>query len=371
MRYPALADVLPSVAAALGTPVPGRPAVLDLPRADRAVVVLVDGLGERLLADRGGHAPFLRRLRNLPAAGVLRAGFPSTTATSIASFGTGLHPGAHGLVGLEVLDPDRDALFSELAWDDEVNPRRWQPHPTVFEAVRAAGVEVVRVGPAHVAGSGLSEAALRGGRVVSADTLDRRVDATVAAVRGNQRALVYLYWEEVDKVGHVCGCRSWQWGEAVGSLDFGLSRLLDRLPAGTLLVVTADHGMVDVPFEDRVDLAREPDLRAGVRHVGGEPRALHLYCRPGAAPDVLATWRERFAGTLDVRSRGEVLEAGWFGPVEDRVVPRIGDVVTTATGSIAVVDSRTARPAVLALVGLHGARTDAEQLVPLLVAVAG
>ncbi len=375
-----LADVLPSVLAALGVPVRaagngGRPG-LELPPAASAVVVLVDGLGERLLERRGGHAPFLRHLRTDAAAvsAELECGFPSTTATSMGMFGTGELPGTHGLVGLDVLDPARDVLFSELAWDPAVDPHRWQPVPTVFEQAARAGVEVVRIGPAYFDGSGLTEAALRGGRFVAADTLQARVDATVEAVHGRRRlagkdasCLVYLYWGEVDKSGHVYGCDSWEWGEELAQVDAAVRQLVARLGPQTLVTVTADHGMVDVPHSSRLDVAHEPDLAAGVRHVGGEPRALHLYCEPGAAGDVRAAWRERLGTRMTVVERDEAVRAGWFGPVGPRVLPRIGDVIATAVDTFAVVDSRTARPELLRLIGMHGARTADEQRIPLLV----
>jgi hypothetical protein len=149
-------------------------------------------------------------------------------------------------------------------------------------------------------------------------------------------------------------------------VDRWIGRLVERVGPDTLVVVTADHGMVDVALTDRVDVAEDPGLAAGVRHVGGEPRAVHLYCAPGAAGDVLAAWRERLAGRMLLLPRDEAVRADWFGPVQPRVLPRIGDIVGSAVGPFAVVDSRTARPELLRLIGLHGARSAAEQLVPLL-----
>ncbi len=358
------------MAVALGAAV-REPTPVVLPPARSVVVVLVDGLGETLLARRSGHAPFLRSLRwddsGQVHQGVLTSGFPSTTATSMAMFGTGRLPGAHGLVGLDVLDPARDVLFSELAWDPLVDPHTWQPGRTVFEEVADAGLDVVRIGPSFFDGSGLTEAAMRGGRFVAAAALQARVDAAVEVVRRpGTRALVYLYWGEVDKVGHVHGCESWQWGEELASADLLLGRLVERVGPDTLVVVTADHGMVDVPFADRLDVAHEPGLAAGVRHVGGEPRGLHLYCQPGAAADVVAAWSERCGPRMQMLLRDDAVRAGWFGPVAPWVLPRIGDVVGSATDAFAVVDSRTARAQTLRLVGLHGARTPQEQLVPLL-----
>jgi hypothetical protein len=361
-----LGDVLPSVAAALGLPVRG-PARLPLPVARSAVVVLVDGLGEELLAARGGHAPFLRSVRaGLGDALAVDCGFPSTTATSMGTFGTARRAGSHGLVGMNVLAPELDLVFSELAWDPRIDPIAWQPGSTVFEDVRAAGLPVVMIAPHYFDGSGLTRAALRGASFVPAQTLEQRVDAALAALAAHPRVLVYLYRGEVDKVGHVHGCQSFEWGEELERVDGELARLVRSCRRDVLVTVTADHGMIDVPHADRVDLADEPELLAGVRHVGGEARALHLYCDPGAAHAVAAAWRERLSPDLEVVTRAAAIERGWFGSVEPHVLPRIGDLLAVAVGRIAIVDSRTARPELLRLVGQHGARTREESLVPVL-----
>lgn len=359
----ALADVVPSVAAALG--VRGEQARLDIPPCRRAVVVLVDGLGDVLLRRRSGHAPFLRTL--LPTGRRLVCGFPSTTATSMGSFGTGLPPGAHGLVGYTVLVPGTDRLLNELSWEDGPDPRSWQPHRTVFERAQHDGVAVTRVGPAYFDGSGLTHAALRGGRFSAAGGLAQRVDATLAALRSDTRALVYLYWGEVDKVGHVHGCDSWQWTAELEAVDAQMRRLVASVPDDTAVVLTADHGMVDIPHMQRIDLAHDAELAAGVRHVGGEARGLQLHVEPGAVDDVLATWRGRLRDQAWVVRREEAEAASLFGPVDAGVRDRIGDVIVVMRDDIAVVDSRTQRPELLALIGQHGALTDAEVAVPFLV----
>lgn len=364
-----LAEVLPAVAAALDVPLEGTvQPTWTLPRADRVVVVLVDGLGDTLLARRAGYAPYLTSLR---AAGRgLAAGYPSTTATSMGTFGTGVLAGQHGLLGYQVLDPDRDRLLNELSWEDGPDPRVWQPRRTVFEQVLAQGVDVVQIGPRFFAGSGLTEAALRGARFVAASSLDARVDAAAAAVRASPRSLVYVYWGEVDKVGHVQGCGSYEWCDELAAVDLAVRSLAARLPSDALLVVTADHGMVDVPDGARLDLAAdsalELELARGVRLTGGEPRAPMLYCEPGQGAAVLSRWRTELPD-FDVLSGTEAVAAGWFGPVADRSLPRIGDVVVSARGLRTVHDSRVQRPELFALVGMHGARTDDEVAIPLLV----
>ncbi len=364
-----LAGVLPRVAASLGVPLTGTQTGPMLPSAQRAVVVLVDGLGWEQLRARAGHAPFLRRALAGTAhlAESLTAGFPSTTATSMGGFGTGRSPGEHGLVGYQVRVPGGNRVFNELSWQGGPDPLEWQPDPTVFEQLGAAGVHVTMVGPAHFDGSGLTTAVLRGAQFKGAEQLSDRVDASIAALRAapsKDAALVYLYWGEVDKAGHVHGCDSWQWGDEVELLDRQLGRLHTALPAGTSLSITADHGMVDIPADSRLDIAHEPDLRAGVHLVGGELRAPHVYCRPGADQEVLAAWRERLSDVAWVMSRTEAVDEGLFGPVLDRVLPRIGEIVVAMHAPFGVFDTRVMTPRVADLVGHHGSLTSAEQLVP-------
>jgi len=364
-----LAGVLPAVLRSLGVAEPaGRQdaarELLNLLPARRSVVVLIDGLGYDLLRQRSGHAPFLRGL--LPSAYRLCAGFPSTTATSMGTFGTGLPPGAHGLVGYEVLVPGEDRLLNELSWDNGPDPRLWQPIQTVFERASGSGVAVTRIGPGFFDGSGLTNAALRGGAFKAAHSLEARVDSALTAVRASKRALVYLYWGELDKVGHVHGCQSWEWGDELELIDRSLARLVAGVPSDTSVLVTGDHGMVDAPHALRIDLAHDLELAGGVRHVGGEFRSLQLYCELGATPDVLATWRERLDARAWVLSRDEAVGHGLFGAVSERVLPRIGDVIVAMRDNFAIVDSRTARPKLLALLGLHGSLTPEEMAIPLL-----
>jgi hypothetical protein len=123
--------------------------------------------------------------------------------------------------------------------------------------------------------------------------------------------------------------------------------------------------MVDAPHALRIDLAHDAELAAAVRHVGGEPRALQLYCEDGAADDVGATWRARVGERAWIRTRQEAVAEGWFGPVAGQNLARIGDLVVAMRDNFAIVDSRRARPQLLALLGLHGSLTQDEAAVPL------
>jgi hypothetical protein len=174
------------------------------------------------------------------------------------------------------------------------------------------------------------------------------------------------YYGKLDATGHSCGCTSDAWRYQLEHVDKLAEQLASALPQGTVLHVTADHGMVDVPPQDRIDVDAVPELREGVALLGGEPRARHVYAVPGAAPSVLAAWREILGARAWVASRDEAIAAGWFGEVAGHLTARIGDVVAAPAGPWAVVATRT-EPHESALVGMHGSLTTADQLVPHLV----
>ena len=364
-----LSDLLPSVLSSLG--VAGERDVLGLAPTGRAVVLLVDGLGAALLRRHADEAPFLSSLAGRP----LTAGFPATTVTSLASLGTGLPPGEHGLTGYTSYVEAVDATVGWLSWTpvggggdlrERLVPEDLQPLPTVFERAAAAGVEVTVAAPAQFAGSGLTRAVLRGGSYRGSVSPGDAVATAVAGSSAGRRSLVYCYTADLDLTGHVRGVDSEAWRSQLRLVDGFAEELAGQLPAGTVLHVTADHGMVDVPDSARVDFDSTPELQEGVHALAGEPRARHVHAEPGAAAEVLGRWQAELGDRMWVGSRAEAVAAGLFGPVvAPAALARIGDVVAVATGHVAVV-RRAVEPFFSSLLGQHGALTGDELAVPLL-----
>lgn len=366
-----IAEVLTSAAASVG--VPGFDNRLNLPAAKRICVVLADGLGRNLLKQKSAHTPFLRAVMQSGQGQVpvsLDSAFPSTTAASLASFGTGLPAGQHGMVGYDVLDPDQDRVVNMLGgWDAGVDPELWQPFPTVFQRA-AEHVDVTTVSLPQFSDSAMTRAALRGGRYVTATTSHARTAAAAEAMAGSGRSLMYFYVNELDKAGHRHGCQSPQWEHQLEELDATVKRLSTTLPAGTTILLTADHGMLDVPESQRIDYAADPALVAGVRHTAGEPRMVHLYLEESEGESgrvrLLEAWRSRFGDRIWAFTREDAIAAGLFGTVRAEVGPRIGDVMIAARDALALYDTRRVRPTALEVVGQHGSLTKAEREVPLL-----
>ncbi|MFC4855341.1 alkaline phosphatase family protein [Actinophytocola glycyrrhizae] len=357
-----LADVLPSVLGA-GT-------LLEPARA--TALLLVDGLGAELLMAHPLDAPFLTSMAD---AGPLTVGFPSSTAISLASLGTGLPPGAHGLLGTSLRLSD-EVVMDTLRWAEHGShgkadlrepfpPETVQPADTVFQRAEAAGIDVTVVSQPRFAGSGLTRAVLRGGTFTGAHAFGDLAAASVTALARPGRQLVYGYHADLDAMGHVYGPGSLQWRLQLRQVDRLVETVVSFLPPGAQLAVTGDHGMVTM---DRTfDADTDPVLRQGVRALSGEPRARHVHAEPGAAADVLATWHGVLGDAAWTVSREQAVDEGWFGPLSPHFADRVGDVVAAARGTAGVIRSE-AEAFLSGLVGQHGSLTREEQLVPLLVA---
>lgn len=350
-----LADVLPNCFDSLA----GRRGRLSLPSSEKAVVVVVDGLGRTALAERAGHARTLAGRLGLDAA--IGSGFPSTTAAALTTLTTGEPSGRHGLVGYRVYDRDHDRVVNQLSGWDGLDPATWQRMPTLFE--RATGVRTVAIAHSRYQDSEFTHAMLRGAEFLgAADATSRRTRLReVLAAPG--KALIYYYVPDLDMAGHAKGLASAEWISALEDVDAEISEIVGLLGPNDGLLVTADHGMVDVP-EHAQRIATAEQL-AGVRHVAGEPRCLQLHLEPDAASDEVAElWRATEGRRAWVATRDEAVAAGWFGEVDPEVLPRIGDVLVAARSDHAYYADPDDRGR--SMIGQHGSLTPEEMAVPLL-----
>ncbi|WP_348790174.1 alkaline phosphatase family protein [Leifsonia sp. NPDC080035] len=358
-----LATVLPSSLAALC----GAENALGLPRLEHVLVVVVDGLGAAALRARAGHARTLAPA--LTKATTIDSGFPTTTAAALTTLTTGTTPGEHGMVGYRVRD-GAGRLTNQLSgWDELMDPATWQRSRTVFERAAEAGVTSTAIGLPKYAGSGFTAAALRGAGFIGGRTPAERFEAAEQVLAASGPGLTYLYVAELDQVAHARGWESPEWTTALETLDGLVAGLVRRLGPRRAVLLTADHGIIDVPETGHVLYDGAPELLEGILDVAGEPRMLHLYTERGEpdAAAVASRWRDSEGDRAWVATRAEAIEAGWFGPaVHPEVAPRIGDVLVAARKRIAYYDGRDPQRTGRNMIGQHGSLTAEETRVPLL-----
>ncbi len=327
-------------------------------RARQVVLLVLDGLGWHLLGDHAADAPTLAALEGGPVVTVA----PSTTAAALTSITTGVPPARHGLAGYRFRHGGE--VLNALRW--RLDGRGSAPDPVDVQAITPfCGVALPVVSRAEFAHTGFTKAHLRG-----ADLRGWQTSATIVthcrALLAEGHPVVYAYYDGVDKVAHAHGLATPFLRDEVAATDRLVADLLACLPADAALLVTADHGQVQVGPAGQRSLA---EVDALVDRYSGEGRFRSLHGRAGAAADLLEATRERFGGEAWVRSRAEVVDEGWLGPAMSAVMAgRLGDVVLAPHAPVAFADPgyRVEQR----LESMHGSLTPEEMLVPLLAASA-
>jgi len=357
-----LADITNSIFNSLS--VPETIDSLSLGSAEnREVLILIDGMGQDAIDKYGDQFPIFDELKQVKK---LYTNFPSTTATSLSTLGTGVLPGVHGMLGYTVRVPRSDnRLLNALKWDERVDPVMWQKVPTLFERAVLAGVSVTHVAAKRYEGSGFTQAALRGAKYVGANGVDEMATAVSAALKP-QPSFVYTYLNTLDSAGHSDGVGSDKWLTALQQVSEFISKVKQLAPAGTRIWVTSDHGMVN--STEQVILGQDNKLLENVTLIGGEPRARHIYIKEGAASETIIQWQEFFGNKARVLSKESAIKDELFGPVvtEDSH-DRLGDLIAIANNDLILVDPARVREE-SSMVGHHGGITDIEVEIPLLLA---
>jgi hypothetical protein len=339
-----------------------RPDWLPAPVADGAQIVLLalDGLGWDQL-DRFRHlAPTLSAM----AGGPITTVAPSTTATALSSLTLGAPPGEHGVVGYRI--NVRGDVLNVLRWQTPAGDARAAIPPAHVQARPAfLGRRPPVVTRAEFAGTGftathLLDVRFRGWRVPS--TLITEVRQLTAA----GEPFVYAYYDGIDKVAHEYGLAEHYQAELT-AVDRLVADILSVLPAGAVLVVTSDHGQIDVG--DAV-IPLHPEVMTHVELLSGEGRFRWLHARSGQGDDLVDVATDLYGARAWVRTREQVIAEQWFGPaVSEAAAARFGDVVLAAIDPVAFEDPADTGP--YRLQARHGSLTRAEMRIPLLAQRAG
>jgi hypothetical protein len=241
--------------------------------------------------------------------------------------------------------------------------------PTLFQRATAGGITVTHVAAKRYEETGFTRAVFRGAHYRGANITSDLIGETVAALQKSP-SFVYLYVNDLDSAGHSDGVGSEKWIAALSNIDAMVAQLLEKLPKGVRLWITADHGMINV--EEKIVMGLDNSLLEGIATIAGEPRMRHLYLPQDAdlAPrsDIMAVWSEILGEKVKLFTREGAIDAGLFGnAVSLDASERIGDIIAIAQGNLVLLDPDRADKEG-AMVGHHGGDSATESSVPLLTA---
>jgi predicted AlkP superfamily pyrophosphatase or phosphodiesterase len=347
--------IVPALLAPRGVPLP--PWMPALASAPQTVLLVLDGLGWEQLQQRRHLCPTIASM----AGDAITTVAPSTTATALSSITTGLTPAEHGLIGYR-FDVGGEIL-NVLRWHgDKSDLRRSFPPRDMQPVTPFLGESPPVIGKAELEGSAFTEAHLRNTRLMG-----WRVASAIAVEVGRQldrgERFVYAYYDGVDKTAHERGFGPFYDAE-LQMVDGIVAQVLAAMPAEATLLITADHGQVQIG--DNV-IRPDPALLAMVRIQSGEGRFRWFHARHGSQRELLETARDLYAEQAWVVDRDQVIDEGWFGPaISAPVAARLGDVALVAREPVTFFDPADSGP--YELICRHGSLTAAEMLVPLLAA---
>jgi hypothetical protein len=322
-----------------------------IPEADTYVLFLFDGLGA-LQLDHPAAAPLAESL-----VATIDSPFPATTTVSLATIATGLPPSQHGLLGYQLWLPEVDRVVNTIKWTTlwgesiDFDTAGFLPSPNLWERLSAAGIEPITVQPGNFIGTPLSRLLYRGCRYEPAFTTDEVIEATLQLAAEPGR-FILSYLPHVDFAAHVYGQAAVEYGRAVGTVADAWQQVAAHLPEGAAMVGTADHGHVDF---DKAHQVRIPKPEHTDRTFYGDGRAMFVKGDGASLAEALpATW-------IPIAEM-----AGWWGPGRrhSAFADRAPDGVLLADDGFLLLHRHSDDR----MIGNHGALTDAERLIPLLIA---
>jgi hypothetical protein len=338
---------------------------LKLAKKSSYLLILVDGLGTANIKNAGGHAGFLNQRLN--SAKSLFAGFPATTTTSLVSLATGAPNGQHAVLGHRIYDR---ALKQNINFLNDLgpvlDPRRYQDLETISEKANSQGVRISTIGPAEYDGSGFTGATMPTASYIPAASFQERFVAASKALAVTN-SLTYLYFPELDQLAHRFGSDSVQWLNAIEELDSELAKFSKSVSSNSGVIVSADHGVIDVPMDRHIYLD-EYECFKDLEQIGGDPRVGFLYFQTGAnILEKQSLILEVLGGVCDVVTVTDLINSGWLAKLSPQASKVSPDLVLLPKSDRVAYHRGFAKSRSLLMIGQHGGMTQAEWEVPLIV----
>jgi hypothetical protein len=345
-----------------------------LASAQHIVLLVIDGLGfEFLQSCPAGHVLRQHLKRSMTTV------FPPTTATAITTFLTGLAPRQHGLTGWFTYFKELGAVVTVLPFTTRLGSVQLERlgvsahmlfgHVPVFNSMARTSFSVA---PSRIAHSEFNRSHTGNAELRPYNSLPEffwTIESVVKQTKG--QSFTYAYWPEFDHLSHLNGVNSEAVKHHLAELDAGIDGLLHEISGtDTLLVVTADHGFVDIPPDQIVRVSDHPELRDALRvPLCGEPRTAYAYVSPARSRSFVDYVQSELSGSASCVESEVLIERGFFGPGTDhpRLRDRIGDFALLMRDGYAIQDTLPGEEPP-ALIGMHGGSSSAELEVPLIIA---
>lgn len=326
-------------------------------------VILVDGLGTVNLKAAGAHASFLNSQRTEQA----MCWFPATTATSIAAFGTASDPCTNGFLGYQVLHRPTDTQLNLLSgWADYEAGMHYQELETIAEMALAQGIDFETIAPRAYERSGFTAATMRGSNFRGVDSIAERFELAGKLLRESNNRVIYLYIPELDQIAHAFGTSSTRWLNHLEDIDSLLQNFIAKTPKSAGVILTADHGVVDIDQANHIYLDEFISADA-LRYIGGDTRSLFVYLKKlEDISNVKKSLQDQLGESCYVLEPEDLIVAGYWKELGAKSLEVSPDFLILAKKKVALFHRDFAKPKSLLMVGHHGSISHDELSIPII-----
>ncbi|MFT6915012.1 MAG: hypothetical protein ACJAWL_001311 [Motiliproteus sp.] len=346
-------------------------ALLTTARCQQRPVVLlvIDGLGYQFLQQFPESALARHCVQRLTSV------FPTTTATAVTALALGVPAQQHGITGWFTYLRELGGVVAPLPFMPRGGGSYYTDLGISASAIVDAGPLLpdlqrpVQVSsPSYISDSSFSRALYGSSPRAPHRNLAQFFEQLGSGLQRRGAPLVWGYWTELDALAHEYGSQSQEVIAHFNEIDRRFEQWIAGLAGkDALILVTADHGLIDVAAEQQVQLEQHPELQALLRlPLCGEPRAAFCYLRPGAADDFEQYVAEHFGALFEVVASEQLLQQQLFGRGEPspRLRDRIGDFTLLAKQQ-AIIKDRLLHERPFGQRAVHGGLSAEELYVPL------
>lgn len=370
-----IVNLMSSLMKALGSDSPYAPLNIlpseELKDFDTVILLVIDGLGYDFLTTHGTGGILCENLK-----GSMTSVFPATTATAVTTFTTGVAPQQHAITGWFVYLKEIGTVTTILPFrsrsgsisiDKMVPPTRIFDSEPFFNKITCDSYYIIDGG---LVDSCYTTALAGRAQRVPYYTIDDFFEQLRKCIEKPNSKYIYAYWSRLDAISHEYGTTSERVFSHFRELHDNLDAFSDSLDGtNTILLITADHGLVDIPREGVIHVKEHPEFVQTLSlPVCGEPRTAYCYVHPARTVDFENYVQEHFGNFCTLYKTEELVKKNAFGLFEPHqaLSDRTGDYVLVMDRSH-VLRHFIAGEREYNFVGYHAGATRDEMLVPLIV----
>jgi len=367
-----IVNLMSSISRARGYNSPYKPlkslSPKEIEKKKNIILIVVDGMGNEFLRKYCKGSFIEKNIRSM-----ITSVFPSTTASAIPTFRTGLEPAQHGLVGWFMYFKELGVVGCPLRFSLrcggtlDFDPELIFDKKSIFEKMKTDSYLIL---PKNIVESDFTYSYGTGAKKKSYSTLHGMSNQIMKSVHeSKKKKYIYAYWPIFDSLSHVYGCNHKIVKEHFEEIDDEMLRLSKRLKGtDSRLLITADHGQVISKKSEMINLEKHPKLKEMlITPLTGEPRVVFCHLKMGMEKRFVAYIKKHLGKYCDIVKSKTLIKKKFFGikNPDKRLADRVGDYTLILKRNY-IIQDKMITSTMHTPKGNHGGVSAEEMYVPLI-----